>query len=65
MKLKELRDKAGISQERLAQRAQVSLSTITRAEREGAVSLKTARKIAAALALTPEEMSSIWNGGGE
>ena len=61
--LREARESRNVTREHLAQMAQVSVSTIVRAERDQSVSLKIARKISAALALTPEEQAAIWNGG--
>lgn len=58
--LKEVREKHGISQEKLAQKIGVSHMTIYRAERDNKIKLEYARLIAQELNLNPEIMAEIW-----
>ncbi|GEQ27711.1 helix-turn-helix transcriptional regulator [Clostridium butyricum] len=56
MTLKEMRIKKGLTQEELARKTELSLSTIVKAERKNTCNLDTARKIANALEKTIEEI---------
>lgn len=56
LKVRELREKAGLSQDRLAKAAGVSTSAIYRIEGRGTASVATLCKIAAALGVQPGEL---------
>ena len=48
-----------LSQAEVADRAQVTRQTVMRAERTGVARFATARKLAAALAVTPDDLRSV------
>lgn len=56
MSLKEKRIKNNITQEELARKAEVSVSTITKAERKNTCSLDTAKKISEILGESIEDI---------
>jgi len=56
LRIRELREAKGLSQERLAARAEVATKTVRRAETGGSVSSRTLTKLARALGVQPGEL---------